>query len=377
MSRKRKIFASALTVVALALVSACSGGGSSGSSGKFAGNSARFPASVYPKSIFGNLSGQLFWYDTSGGIVTQARDVYWKDFTALTGVPNQVDYTDGTTTKLFNAVQQGGSVPWNMGEITGAQFYVAKSKGWLEPINTKVVPVGDLQPGQFDKYGIRMDLFGTLVFWNTKAFPKDKQPADASALLDTKDYPGKRCFPKNFEDTAEIILQAAGVKPADIYPINVPLVFKLLDKIKSDIIWWTQADVATSNMINGECTIGITYSGRVYNAIEKSHYPLNATWKGSVSGASWYVVPKGATDPKVGQAAISMALRDKHANLSYVNAMTYPIYLKTIPLTDYNPGVQKWLAVGKNAAQGVEEDGQWYAEHPNIETQFANWLVGS
>ncbi|MGW4822731.1 extracellular solute-binding protein [Streptomyces sp. NPDC004227] len=373
MKMKLKLAAAGLAAVALALTSACGGGGGGG---KYAGDSAQFPAAQYPKSVFGDLHGQLLWYDTSGGTIGQAReDSYFKDFTALTGVKSSREFTDGETTKLFNAVQQGGPVPWNMGQITNSDFYIAKAKGWLEPLDPKVIPMGDLNPGQADKYGVRHDIYGTVMFWNTKAFPKDKQPKDISALLDTKNYPGKRCFPQTFEGLAEIMLQADGVKPADVYPLDTARVFKTLDKIKRDTVWWNQADVATANMLNGECTIGITYAGRVYGAVTKNHYPLNASWNGSYISASWYVVPKGATDPKVGQAAISMVVRDKPANLKYVTDTTYPVDLKKLPLSSYPASVQRWLAIGKNAAQGVQTDGNWYAQHPGIQVQFQNWLV--
>lgn len=98
-------------------------------------------------------------------------------------------------------------------------------------------------------------------------------------------------------------------------------------------------------------------------------------WKGSYISASWYVVPTGAKDPAVGQAAISMVVRDKQANITYVSDTTYPVDLKTIPFSSYPASVQPWLAIGKNAAQGVESDGNWYAQHPDIEVQFQNWLV--
>lgn len=371
MLKKQSKVMTAVAVAAALVASACSAEvPAAGERGD------KFPIADYPAETFDGLQGDLLWYDTSGGIVGEAREeTYIDDFTELTGVPAQREFTDGTTTKLFNAVEQGGPVPWNMGQITNRDFFVAKAKGWLDPIDTSVVPVENLNDGQFDEFGVRHDLYGELMFWNTEAFPAGGQPTDISALLDTEKYPGKRCLPSTFEGLGEIVSQADGVDAADVYPIDTDRVFAALDKIKGDVVWWTQADVATANMLNGECTIGLTYSGRVYDAVVNQGLPLAATWDGSYISASYYVVPKGAENPEVGQAAISLILRDEQANLDFVKAMPYPIDLKTIPLESYAPEVQDWLAVGENAAQGVNSQGEFYAENPDLDAQFQEWLV--
>lgn len=355
-------------------LAACSSSTGSGGGG-YTGGSEEFPADIYPESKYGNLEGSLLWYDTSGGTVADAMNAtYFADFQKLTGVTTSSEFTDGSTTK-FLAGEQQGAVPWSLVQLTAPQYFQAEKDGLLEPLDPAVVPVDDVEAYQVTKYGIGAGLYGQIMIWNTDLFPESgEHPESISALLDTERFPGKRCFPQSIAGLAEQILLADGVPKESIYPLDMERAYKALDRIKDDILWWSSADVGVANIVNGECSMGVTYSGRAYAAV-KENKPVAASWDGAFISFSMNSVPKGAPNPKAGQAMIAMWIEDHPANIKFVSQFPYPTAIKDLPASAYPAEAQEWLPLGKNTENAVQHDPAFYADKTQeLDIEFERWL---
>jgi putative spermidine/putrescine transport system substrate-binding protein len=231
----RRAAAIATAVLCTVAVAAC---GNSESAQQ--NNSGSFDPAVFPQSTFSGLQGALTWYDSSGGVTTEAKDAtIWKDFTELTGVKTQAEFTDGTSTK-FRAAAESGKVPWNLIEFgTGGEYFQAADAGLLADLDTSVVPVDNVAPASVDKYGIKVEDNGAILVWNTKALG-GKTPTSTSDLFNTSEFPGKRCLYKYpvSAGTLEVALLADGVAAKSMYPLDVDRALAKLGTIKSDIVWW-------------------------------------------------------------------------------------------------------------------------------------------
>lgn len=323
-------------------------------------DTSEFDSSAFPEEVFSGLSGTLTWYDSSGGLTTSAKnESVWKNFTELTDVPVREEFTDGTITK-FIAGSQSGNVPWNLLEVgTGAEFYQVRDLNLLEPIDTSIVPVELLDSGSVDEYGIRVEENGAVLTWNTDAF-EGATPTSMADLYDIEAFPGKRClykFPVS-GGVLESALYADGVAPEDIYPLDVDRALAKLDTIKDEVIWWDSAATAIQLLNNGECSMSIMWSGRVYDAIEQQKLPLDFTWDGGVQTSAYFAVPKDAKDKEIGFAAIAMWILDRQGQIDFVNKTTYTTALKDIGIEDYDPSVQPFLATGANVENAIVEDAQ-------------------
>ena len=113
---------------------------------------------------------------------------------------------------------------------------------------------------------------------------------------------------------------ADGVAKDKIYPLDVDRSLRKLQTIKANVIWWDSASTALQLLNNGECSMAMMWTGRVHDAIEKQGLPLDFTWDGGLLTSAYFAVPKGATDKKVGFAAIAMWIKDQAAQIDYVNA---------------------------------------------------------
>jgi putative spermidine/putrescine transport system substrate-binding protein len=353
----------ATTVLAVALCStlavAC------GNSQAPSGNAADFDPSVFPESTFKDLSGSLTWYDSSGGLTTDAKnETVWKDFTTLTGLPAQAEFTDGTSTK-FRAAAETGVVPWNLIEFgTGGEFFQAANAGLLEDIDTSLVPVDKLDPASVAQHGIKVEDNGAVLVWNTEALG-GKTPTSTADLFNVKDFPGKRCLYKYpvSAGTLEVALLADGVPADDMYPLDVDRALAKLGTIKNDIVWWESGSTVLQLLNNGECSMGMVWTGRVYDAIVKQKLPLDFTWNGGLTTAAYFAVPKGAPNSKVGQAAIAMWVLDRKGQIGFVDRTTYTTAIKDLNASDYSPDVQPYVVSKETAVNTVSEDAEYYADN--------------
>jgi putative spermidine/putrescine transport system substrate-binding protein len=339
---------------------------------------SKYPASEYPPEIYDNLDGPIVWYDHTGGSVAEALDdTYIADFVELTGVETSREFTDGTDAKFLAAAEQGGTLPWSMVHLSSRGFYEAVNKGYLEPLDPELVPLDQVEPQYVNEYGVGMGIFGEILAWNTDAFPDSgPQPEMIDALLDTENFPGKRCLYQSISGLAEMVLQADGVAKEDVYPIDMDRVFAALESIEDDIIWYQQGDTGVTNLVSGECVMGTLFSGRVYDAVVKNGQPLDATWDGSYTSLSYNAIPKGAPNPKAGAALLSVFVRDVSATREFVQRYPYPMGLKRLPLSEFPEDQRDWLPIGDNAASGVMEDAAYYAEHAQEDnTEFNDWLA--
>ncbi|MGB3486163.1 MAG: extracellular solute-binding protein [Mycobacterium sp.] len=322
-----------------------------------------FDSSVFPDSTFQGLSGSLTWYDSSGGLTAEAKnETVWKDFTALTGLPSQAEYTDGTSTK-FRAAAESGNVPWNLVEFgTGGEYFQAAEAGLLEEVDTDVVPVDMLDGASVDKYGIKVEDNASVLVWNANAFG-GKKPTSSADLFNVTDFPGKRCLYKYpvSGGTLEVALLADGVPAAEMYPLDVDRALAKLDTIKNDIVWWESGATVLQLLNNGECAMGMVWTGRVYDAIVQQKLPLEFTWDGGMTTAAYFAVPKGAPNPEVGQAALAMWLLDRKGQIGFVDRTTYTTAIKDLSATDYDTKVQPYVVSKDNAVNTVAESAEYYA----------------
>lgn len=373
MNAPRRARASAAVAMATALLSlaACGGGGDSQ-----AGDRSQFPESDFPPGTFDGLSGSLAWYDGSGGATTKARqDTIFKNYTTLTGVTTQPDFT-GDTAKFFAAMENGGQVPWSLVEFpTKGDYIKARDAGLLEKIDTSKVPVDQLEEGTYDEYGMDVMRYGINLTYNTEVYPESgEQPDNMTDLYDTEKFPGKRCmyqYPQ-FGGTLESALLADGVEKEDLYPLDTARAYKKLDTIKKDIVWWSDGDEALRLLTSGECDLGVAWSGRVFNAVDKDETPLAISWNNAMYTTAAYAVPKGAPNAEAGQAALAMWILDKKGQEQFMSQIPYTTAIEGL---EFPSEVTSWLPADDNAEAAIEEDAEYYAENiGDLADEFTTWV---
>lgn len=336
-------------------------------------------AEVLPADVRSKVSGDVVFYDASGGAMSRARDETTnKNFTAETGVQIKADFNSDMT-KFFAAQDSGAPIPWSVIEFsTQGDFLRAASQGYLEKLDPSIVPLANLKEGSYTEFGVDALRYGIVLTYNTKSFSGANAPTKLQDLYDTKRFPGKRCLFKypQFSAVLESALLADGVPRDKLYPLDVDKALAKLDTIKSEIVWWGNGDDAIRLLSSGECSIGVAWSGRVYSAVKQDKAPLAVAWQDSLYSMSVYAVPKGAPNAAAGQALIGHFISDIEGQKALVGKMTYTTDIKALSLADYGKDLEPWLVAGENATKAIKEDAGYYAAHlPEVVDRFNRWLA--
>lgn len=335
-------------------------------------------APVLPQAVRGDLSGSMVWHDSSGGLTTRAREqTVIKDFTAETGVKAQADFNSDMT-KFFASMDNGGPVPWSMIEFpTKGDFLKAKEAGYLVKLDPKVVDTSKLRPGTFDEYGVDVLQYGIVLTYNTTKFQGAAAPTNLRDLYDTQRFPGKRCLFKypQFGAVLESALLADGVAREKLYPLDTERALKKLDSIKSDVVWWSNGDDAVRLLSSGECSMGVAWSGRVYGAVISDRAPLAISWQDSLYAEAVYAIPKGARNPKAGQAMIGHFISDLEGQKALVKAIPYTTDITALDESSYGDDLAPWIVTGKNQEAAIHEDAEYYSKNiTELVNRFNRWV---
>jgi putative spermidine/putrescine transport system substrate-binding protein len=338
-----------------------------------------FAADVLPQQVRDQIHGEVVMHDVSGGALSRARDETTnKDFTAETGVTVQQDY-NGDMTKFFAAQESGAEIPWSVIEFpTQGDFMRARDAGYLEKLDPAIVDASKLEPGAFEEYGVHIMRYGIVMTYNTDLFPGDKAPTSLTDLFNTEKFPGKRCMFKypEFGAVLESALLADGVSRDQLYPLDLDRAFKKLDTIKSDIIWWGNGDDAVRLIASGDCSMGVSWTGRAYSFVTNDKAPIGIVWQDSLYAQSVYAVPKGAPNPIAGQAFIAHFIGDIPGQIELVRKITYTTPLAGVPLSAYGDDMTPWIVAGENADKAILESADYYSVHLNEAVdRFNRWLA--
>jgi len=87
---------------------------------------------------------------------------------------------------------------------------------------------------------------------------------------------------------------ADGVKPADLYPLDLPRATKKLDTIKNDLVFWGSGAESQELIGSGEVAMTMIWNGRAWSAKNTDKKPVEIQWNQQIVTADYLVVPKGS-----------------------------------------------------------------------------------
>jgi putative spermidine/putrescine transport system substrate-binding protein len=212
--------------------------------------------------------------------------------------------------------------------------------------------------------------FSTLIAWEKGG----KKPASWADFWNVKDFPGKRALPDYASYALPLALLADGVKPENLYPLDVDRAFASLQKIKAHVaVWWTSGAQAPQLLEDREVKYAAAWSGRIVG-----NPKLEYTYNQALLQVSYFVVPKGA-DPA--SKAAAMGLLQEMSQLK-----NQAVASSIIPYTGASPGIEKTIARDKvndyptseaNKKLQVLSDPTWTAENVKlIEKRWQEFKLG-
>lgn len=267
-----------------------------------------------------------------------------------------------------------GNIQWDVVDALGQDIPKLIAEDLLEPIDYSIVEKTDLLDGAASEYDVDIDYYSTVLSYNKDNLPGDKVPESWADFFDTKNFPGSRSLYKSPITTLEIALLADGVPMDQLYPLDVDRAFKMLDKIKKDIVWWEQGAQPAQLLSDKEVVLAAAWNARIAGAIN-SGQSLDYTYNQGILDAESWVVVKGTKNKETAMEFINYASKaqpqaDLLTEMPYgpTNTKAFELmdeeYAKSLPTHEDNVDKQMFLDVE-----------YWNDNFNEINDRFQAWLL--
>ena len=303
-----------------------------------------------------------------GGAYTKSQiKAYHEPFEKMTGVKvNSEDYNGGLA--QVRAQVEAGNVTWDLIDAEPADATIGCDEGILEAFDLDDLPAApdgtkatdDFVEGSLFECGISTIVWSTVVAYDTTK----AQPTSLKDFFDLEKFPGKRGLRKTPLVNMEWALMADGVAREDVYDVlgtdeGVDRAFAMLDKIKSETVFWEAGAQPPQMLADGEVVMSSVYNGRIFNAIAVEKKPFDIMWDGQIWALDLWIMPKGAPNKDrawefVKFSTDTQRLADQASWISYG-----PARASSIPL------------IGKHAEAGIEMAPHMPTAPDNFKTALA------
>lgn len=248
-------------------------------------------------------SESLVVADPGGPFTEGYRKAFYDPFTAETGITVTGVARDAEPTAQFKSIVETQSYIWDVCTLTLSARLILEEEDLLEPLNLDPAAVADIMPEAVYPNMLGVDVYSTILAYNTDTVPE--APEGWAAFWDLDRFPGRRSLRRNPIDTLEIALMADGVAPADLYPLDVDRAFRKLDEIKNSIdVWWTGGAQSTQLLESGEVDLIAGWNARFQAALDNGA-PVAMVWEGGLYSIEGWGIPKGSPKADLGREFVA------------------------------------------------------------------------
>jgi putative spermidine/putrescine transport system substrate-binding protein len=340
----------------------------------------------------GNEVSVVSW----GGAYAESQiQAYHKPFTAMTGIKvNSID-ADNPATPI-KAQVEAGNVSVDVADIELSDAVRLCDEGLLEVLDHSALPAAPdgtpatedfIDGALYSDCAVASIVYSTVVAYNTSKFP-DKAPTTVADFFDTDTFPGKRGLRKGAKANLEMALMADGVPAGQVYDLlqtseGVDRAFKVLDRIKQEVVWWEAGAQPPQLLADGEVTMSTAYNGRIFNAQIMEKQPFKIVWDGQVLDFDLFVIPKGAPNKDAAWEFIKFStdtqrLADQATWIAYGPSRRSSAALVgkfQDGVTDMGPHMP---TAPENMTNALVNDFEFWADRDiEISERFSAWLVSN
>ncbi len=322
-----------------------------------------------------------------GGAYTNSQvKAYHQPFEKKTGIKvNSEDYNGGLA--QVRAQVETGNVIWDIVDLELSDAVRGCDDGLLEKLDAAQLPPApdgtppqdDFIPGTLLECAVGEIVWSTVVAFDRSKFPESR-PWTIQDFFDVERFPGKRGLRRSPRVNLEWALMADGIPTAQIYEVlatqeGIDRAFRVLDKIKSHVVWWETGAQPPQLLADGEVVMTSAYNGRLYNAIFKEKKPFEIIWDGQVWDIDLWGIVKGTRNLDAALEFVKFStdtqrLADQAKYISYG-----PVRRSSMAIV--NAKVRPHLPTSPdNFANSLQNDFEWWADNQQeMDERFTAWLA--
>ena len=305
-----------------------------------------------------------------GGATQDAQRAAWsEDFTTATGIT--VVQEGPTDYDAFRSAVEGNTCRFDLLDVEADFAYRAAADGLLEPLDRSIVDTTQIDPEFAFDHGAACFQFALVLAYNEEAFPRHG-PECWADLLDTRRFPGRRALYRAPSPGAlEAALLADGVAASDLYPLDLPRAFAVLDRIRDELVFWSYGAESQRMLAAGDVSMGMFWHNRIYDLV-KEKAPVRMVWRENLAMVSYLVVPRGVGNRRAVMQfiahAVSAESQARFANLASIG----PVNRAAMERLD--PGVAPHLPTSHRDAKVTLDLGWWARHGAEVAGRWKAWL---
>lgn len=278
----------------------------------------------------------------------------------------------------FRTQVESEKVSWGAVEVEPNFAANACKNGWAAKLDKSKVDTSKVDQKMVTDCAVPTLQYAFTIGYNTKKFSKADHPRTWAEFFDTKKYPGKRGFWKYATGAIfEAALLADGVKPDELYPLDLDRAFRKLDTIKKDIVWYETGEEQAQLVASGEAPLVQAWNGRIFEMAQAGR-PVANEWNQHLLSYEQLIIPKGYQNTKLAQDWLNWHLNHPKSQAAYSNRSAYapvndealkyvkPEVRKEIPTSPQNrpkrAAVMNYDYWAKNYDKVTERLNEWMAK---------------
>lgn len=316
--------------------------------------------------------GQFVVNGSGGAMGAAMEQAYGAVFLDETGI--KITMTSPPDLGKLKAMVESGNIEWNVTELNSADARMAGTQGLLEKIDDSIVDRSAYPEGAKDPYVLTAAVYSTNLAYREDAFPGDK-PKTWADFWDVERFPGARALWNSPIDNLEFALLADGVKPEDLYPLDIERAFRKLDEIKPHITaYWESGAQQIQMLTDSEVVLSSAWNGRVMTAANAGN-PIKISWDGAAIKQFYVGIPKGVKGAYWSQKFLA-AMTDPKAQSTFANTFAAPgLNPKSLEFVDaavrpYSPTEPEHMKLS------FWQDDMWWNEHvADLKQRWQRWML--
>jgi mannopine transport system substrate-binding protein len=312
-----------------------------------------------------------------GGKFAQALDEhYFQPFGHDAGVKVTMDPVGVQMVAKLQAQQAAGNVVWSLVMPHDQDTFAIAARGMLLPLPAEIKreALALYGPKIVSEWALARGLSASVFVCNPAV--ASRCPKDPAEFWNVKDFPGRRALYANgWLENLMYALQADGVSPEKLFPLDLDRAFRKLDELKPHVqVWWSTGDQSQQIFWDREVAMGVLWDGRAFGLAAQG-VKLEISHRGAMLGWGSLAVPKGAPNPEAAWAFMRWYMAHPAAQGAVQRVTGYG---ESSPLaSDHLPAdMQRQMASHPdNIKQVVVPDLAWVSQHrPEIVKRWTEWL---
>ena len=320
-------------------------------------------------------SEKIVWVGWGGSTQAVQQESFIKPFTKETGI--EVISASGPNRAKIKAMVDTGNVEWDLVNMMGATATGLAKEGLLETIDSDLLAKWrgqSLQPDWIKDWAVGWYYWSGGIGYDPKRHPMGKHPRSWPDFWNADKFPGRRGLRPRVNENLELALMADGVKPKDLYPLDVERAFKSLDRIKPHVAKWIKATSQTITLIqNNEVDFDLTYSARVESA-KASGISIELVYDSLLCESGLMGIPKGSKNKSAAMKLIDFFMREKPQKAWCENRIGYGPQ-NTKALAALSPALKAKLPSADDPSTAWVNIDWWGDHYGALSERFKEWLI--